>query len=448
MLQGGDYEHGDGTGGASIYGPTFDDEEGGLRVPHTVGALASANAGPHTNGSQFYICAGEVGAPVGTPAHSHLNGKHVVFGRVVSGWPTVRAAEAAGTRSGAPRVPVVIVDCGVEEEGGEGGGVAAAVGVTHDPAAASRARAASFQAAAAAAPVSRPPVRTAQDELAELEAEEKRAAQEREAEAPAAADAVAATTTTTTTATPAAEAGDEDPTPAAEAGDEDPTPADDGAAPPTSRAGRLAALRRKLACARKANAGAVIAERKRAARPPPTEDAAAGGAAKAWVESRSAAAEAELARIGARPDQAHLLDRADTAAWKAGGGGKRRRGGPAPDPEIAGEGGAGGRSAAAQYARRAAALPSLRAAAAAAASASGAPHIDPPEALDALVAEVTYANRGGRARARVRTAADDSAAINTFNASFNAKIERSFGGVAAEIKANLERGTALPDNGA
>ena len=430
MLQGGDYQHGDGTGGASIYGPTFDDEPGGLAVPHTVGALASANAGPHTNGSQFYICVGEAGDAVGTPAHSHLNGKHVVFGGVVSGWATVRAAEAAGSRSGAPRVPVVIVDCGVEEEEGGGGVAAAATSAPehNDPAAASRARAASFQAA----PPARPPVRTAQDELAELEAAERRAAQVEEAAAPA-----ATTTTTTTTTAPAAETAADDTPPAA-----------DDAPPPTSRAGRLAALRRKLASARKANAGAVIAERKRSARPPPTEDAAAGGAAKAWVESRTAAAGAELARIGARPDQAHLLDRADTAAWKAGGGGKRRRGGPvAPDPEIAGPGGAAGRSAAAQYARRVAALPSLRPAAAAA-SASGAPRIDPPEALDALVAEVTYANRGGRGRARVRSAADDSAAVNTFNASFNAKIERSFGGVAAEIKANLERGTALPDNGA
>ena len=81
------------------------------------------------------------------------------------------------------------------------------------------------------------------------------------------------------------------------------------------------------------------------------------------------------------------------------------------------------------------------------ATAGGPSRVDPPEAIDALVAEVTYANRGrAGARARVRRAPDDSEAINSFNASFNAKIGKAFGGVAAEIKANLERGTALPDN--
>ena len=82
MLQGGDFTNGNGTGGKSIYGGSFADES--FEVPHFTGALSSANRGPNTNGSQFFVVtntqSGE--AKWGEEATPWLNGKHVVFGEV------------------------------------------------------------------------------------------------------------------------------------------------------------------------------------------------------------------------------------------------------------------------------------------------------------------------------------------------------------------------------
>lgn len=104
MCQGGDFTKGDGRGGESIYGSTFADEwEHGV-VHHTEpGLLSMANRGRHTNGSQFFITTG---------AAAWLDGKHVVFGRVVQGMDVLRAMEAVGARSGTPSEEVVIVDSG------------------------------------------------------------------------------------------------------------------------------------------------------------------------------------------------------------------------------------------------------------------------------------------------------------------------------------------------
>ena len=103
MAQGGDFENENGTGGSSIYGHKFDDE--GVWIPHAEkGLLSMANAGPNTNGSQFFITFVE------TP---HLNGKHTVFGRVIKGWNVVKEMEAVETgQSDKPNSPVVIYDCG------------------------------------------------------------------------------------------------------------------------------------------------------------------------------------------------------------------------------------------------------------------------------------------------------------------------------------------------
>merc|ERR1711977_171134 len=105
MCQGGDFTRGNGTGGESIYGEKFADETfAGKCGKHTgFGCLSMANAGPNTNGSQFFVCT------VDTP---WLDGKHVVFGSLIDGMDTLKACEAVGSQSGQTSKPVVVADCG------------------------------------------------------------------------------------------------------------------------------------------------------------------------------------------------------------------------------------------------------------------------------------------------------------------------------------------------
>ena len=101
MIQGGDFTRGNGTGGESIYGEKFADEN--FKLKHTgPGTLSMANAGPNTNGSQFFITVADT---------SWLDGKHVVFGKVVDGMDVVKKMEEQGSQSGSTKSEVKLASC-------------------------------------------------------------------------------------------------------------------------------------------------------------------------------------------------------------------------------------------------------------------------------------------------------------------------------------------------
>lgn len=102
MCQGGDFTNHNGTGGKSIYGKKFDDEN--FQLKHTgAGTLSMANSGPNSNGSQFFLC---------TAKTSWLDGKHVVFGHVIGGLDVLQLMEKCGSKGGKPKETVTISSCG------------------------------------------------------------------------------------------------------------------------------------------------------------------------------------------------------------------------------------------------------------------------------------------------------------------------------------------------
>ncbi|KAK4416230.1 Peptidyl-prolyl cis-trans isomerase CYP40 [Sesamum alatum] len=112
MIQGGDISDGNGVAGESIYGVKFEDENFELKHSRK-GMLSMANSGPNTNGSQFFII---------TTQATHLDGKHVVFGKVIRGLGVVRAIEYVSTIDNCcPTIDVVVIDCGEIPEGADDG---------------------------------------------------------------------------------------------------------------------------------------------------------------------------------------------------------------------------------------------------------------------------------------------------------------------------------------
>ncbi|KAJ9561112.1 hypothetical protein OSB04_006272 [Centaurea solstitialis] len=112
MIEGGDISAGDGTGGESIYGPTFEDENFEMKHERK-GILAMSNSGPNTNGSQFRIT---------TTRTPHLDGKHVVFGKIVKGMGVLKSIEHVATGDNdCPTLDVMIADCGEIKEGEDDG---------------------------------------------------------------------------------------------------------------------------------------------------------------------------------------------------------------------------------------------------------------------------------------------------------------------------------------